>query len=70
MRSSLLDMFCKCKKVVSWTATVVGNGQVGRAEEAVKMFHEMLRSGTEPYQYILGQEISVCANISSLEGGS
>ncbi|KAL0700847.1 hypothetical protein Bca4012_056969 [Brassica carinata] len=42
----------------------------GRAEEAVKMFHEMQRSGTEPEQNSLGQAISACANISSLEESS
>ncbi|KAH0919767.1 hypothetical protein HID58_027427 [Brassica napus] len=42
----------------------------GRAEEAVKMFLEMQRSGIEPDHYTLGQAISACANISSLEEGS
>ncbi|KAL0800919.1 hypothetical protein Bca101_056094 [Brassica carinata] len=60
----------KQKNVVSWTAMVVGYGQTGRAEEAVKMFHEMQRSGTEPEQNSLGQAISACANISSLEESS
>ncbi|KAG2253693.1 hypothetical protein Bca52824_083829 [Brassica carinata] len=83
--SALVDMYCKCKcidyaktvfdgmrqkNVVSWTAMVVGYGQSGRAEEAVKMFLEMERSGVEPDHYTLGQAISACANISSLEEGS
>ncbi|KAG2322651.1 hypothetical protein Bca52824_015864 [Brassica carinata] len=70
--SALVDMYCKCKcidyaktvfdgmrqkNVVSWTAMVVGYGQSGRAEEA-------------PDHYTLGQAISACANISSLEEGS
>ncbi|CAH8363791.1 unnamed protein product [Eruca vesicaria subsp. sativa] len=83
--SALVDMYCKCKcidyakavfdgmrqkNVVSWTAMVVGYGQSGRAEEAVKMFLEMERSGVQPDHYTLGQAISACANISSLEEGS
>lgn len=83
--SALIDMYCKCKcidyaktvfdrmkqkNVVSWTAMVVGYGQIGRAEEAVKIFIDMQRSGIDPDHYTLGQAISACANISSLEEGS
>ncbi|KAG2322238.1 hypothetical protein Bca52824_015451 [Brassica carinata] len=70
MNFKLEDLPAKDKNVVSWTAMVVGYGQTGRAEEAVKMFHEMQRSGTEPEQNSLGQAISACANISSLEESS
>ncbi|KAG2281267.1 hypothetical protein Bca52824_052487 [Brassica carinata] len=71
--SALIDMYCKCKcidyaktafdgmkqkNVVSWTAMVVGYGQTGRAEEAVKMLVEMQRSGIQPDHYTLGQAIS------------
>ncbi|ESQ28357.1 hypothetical protein EUTSA_v10019713mg [Eutrema salsugineum] len=83
--SALIDMYCKCKcidyaktvfdrmkqkNVVSWTAMVVGYGQTGRAEEAVKIFLDMQRSGIDPDHYTLGQAISACANIASLEEGS
>lgn len=83
--SALIDMYCKCKSiqyaktvfdrmkqknVVSWTAMVVGYGQTGRAEEAVKIFIDMQRSGIDPDHYTLGQAISACANIASLEEGS
>nr|VDD22364.1 unnamed protein product [Brassica oleracea] len=83
--SALIDMYCKCKcidyaktafdgmkqkNVVSWTAMVVGYGQTGRAEEAVKMLVEMQRSGIQPDHYTLGQAISACSNIASLEEGS
>ncbi|XP_019093324.1 PREDICTED: putative pentatricopeptide repeat-containing protein At1g68930 [Camelina sativa] len=83
--SALIDMYCKCKSlhyaktvfdrmkqknVVSWTAMVVGYGQTGRAEEAVKIFLDMQRSGVDPDHYTLGQAVSACANIASLEEGS
>ncbi|CAN8236058.1 unnamed protein product [Cochlearia groenlandica] len=83
--SALIDMYCKCKcidyaktvfnrmrkkNVVSWTTMVVGYGQAGRAEEAVKIFLDMQRSGIDPDHYTLGQAISACANIASLEEGS
>ncbi|KAG2281268.1 hypothetical protein Bca52824_052488 [Brassica carinata] len=73
--SALIDMYCKCKcidyaktafdgmkqkNVVSWTAMVVGYGQTGRAEEA----------RIQPDHYTLGQAISACSNIASLEEGS
>ncbi|KAG2253692.1 hypothetical protein Bca52824_083828 [Brassica carinata] len=53
-----------------WGLGAIKEGKSGRAEEAVKMFLEMERSGVEPDHYTLGQAISACANISSLEEGS
>ncbi|GMN67329.1 hypothetical protein TIFTF001_036388 [Ficus carica] len=83
--SALVDMYCKCKSlksaesvfkrmlcknVVSWTAMVVGYGQNGYSEEAVRIFCDMQRNGVEPDDFTLGSVISSCANLASLEEGA
>ncbi|XP_048319258.2 putative pentatricopeptide repeat-containing protein At1g68930 [Ziziphus jujuba] len=83
--SALVDMYCKCKSiksaetvfkrmprknVVSWTAMLVGYGQNGHSEEAVRIFCEMQREGVEPDDFTLGSVISSCANLASLEEGA
>ena len=85
MGSALVDMYAKCKSiksaetvfkkmtqknVVSWTAMLVGYGQNGFNEEAVKIFFEMQRNGVEPNDFTLGSVISSCANLASLEEGA
>lgn len=83
--SSLVDMYVKCKHVkyaekvfsrmkykniVTWTALIVGYGQNGHSEEAVRVYCEMQRNGVEPDEYTLGSVISSCANLASLEEGA
>ncbi|KAD7116702.1 hypothetical protein R6Q59_006560 [Mikania micrantha] len=83
--SSLVDMYLKCKHVsyaervfsrmrykniVSWTALIVGYGQNGHSEEAVRIYCEMQRNCVEPDEYTLGSIISSCANLASLEEGA
>ncbi|XVF43312.1 hypothetical protein PTKIN_Ptkin02bG0030300 [Pterospermum kingtungense] len=67
--STLVDMYCKCKSitsaeavfkrmthknVVSGTALLVGYGQNGYSEEAIRVFCEMQRNGINPDYYTLG----------------
>ncbi|CAI0405179.1 unnamed protein product [Linum tenue] len=83
--SALLDMYCKCRNVqyaeavfrrmrhrnvVSWTAMLVGYGQNGFSEEAIKIFSDMQKNGIEPDDFTLGSVISSCANLASLEEGA
>ncbi|KAJ4710675.1 Pentatricopeptide repeat-containing protein [Melia azedarach] len=83
--SALVDMYCKCKaiksaesvfwrmswkNVISWTAMLVGYGQNGYGEEAVKIFSDMHRNGIEPDDFTLGSVISSCANLAGLEEGA
>lgn len=83
--SALVDMYCKCKhvhyaervfsrmarrNVVSWTAMLVGYGQNGFSEDAVRVFRDMQRNGIEADDFTLGSVISSCANLASLEEGS
>ncbi|GAV59076.1 HLH domain-containing protein/PPR domain-containing protein/PPR_2 domain-containing protein/DYW_deaminase domain-containing protein, partial [Cephalotus follicularis] len=85
VESAVVDMYCKCKdikhaeavfkrmtrkNVVSWTAMLVGYGQNGYSEEAVKIFCDMQRNGIEPDDFTLGSVISSCANLASLEEGA
>lgn len=83
--SALLDMYSKCRdiknaervfwkmsyrNIVTWTAMIVGYGQNGYSEEAVRVFREMQRNGIQPDYYTLGSVISSCANLASLEEGA
>ena len=83
--SALVDMYSKCervkeaesvfkgmhsKNVVSWTAMLVGYGQNGFCEEAIRVFREMEREGVEPDDFTLGSVISSCGNLANLEEGS
>ncbi|XP_039141791.1 putative pentatricopeptide repeat-containing protein At1g68930 [Dioscorea cayenensis subsp. rotundata] len=83
--SALVDMYSKCrflrsaeivfsqmphKNIVSWTAMIVGYGQNGYSEEAVRIFCEMQRNGVDPDDFTLGSVISSCANLASLEEGA
>ncbi|KAM2439706.1 hypothetical protein FF1_020860 [Malus domestica] len=58
------------KNVVSWTALLVGYGQNGYSEEAVRIFCDMQRNGVERDDFTLGSVISSCANLASLEEGA
>ncbi|XP_075485340.1 putative pentatricopeptide repeat-containing protein At1g68930 [Primulina tabacum] len=83
--SALLDMYSKCrnikyaellfrkmgsKNVVSWTAMLVGYGQNGYSEDALRIFCEMQRNNIEPDDFTLGSVISSCASLASLEEGA
>ncbi|XP_057961390.1 putative pentatricopeptide repeat-containing protein At1g68930 [Malania oleifera] len=83
--SALVDMYSKCKNikcaetvfkrmtcrnVISWTAMLVGYGQNGFSEEAVRIFCEMQRNRVEPDDFTLGSVISSCANLASIEEGA
>ncbi|XP_020113240.1 putative pentatricopeptide repeat-containing protein At1g68930, partial [Ananas comosus] len=83
--SALVDMYSKCrcvgpaesvfrkmprKNIVSWTAMLVGYGQNGCNEEALRTFCEMEHNGIEPDDFTLGSVISSCANLASLEEGT
>ncbi|KGN50967.1 pentatricopeptide repeat-containing protein At4g08210 isoform X1 [Cucumis sativus] len=73
--TSLLDMYSKCgeiedaltlfcceqeKDIVSWTGIIVGCGQNGKAAEAVRFFHEMIRSGITPNEITFLGVLSAC----------
>ncbi|GJN18765.1 hypothetical protein PR202_gb05962 [Eleusine coracana subsp. coracana] len=83
--SALVDMYSKCRairwaetvfrrmacrNIISWTAMIVGYGQNGCSEEAVRVFSDMQRDGIKPDDFTLGSVISSCANLASLEEGA
>lgn len=83
--SALIDMYCKCNRIkcaeevftmmthkntVSWTAMLVGYGQNGHSEEAIKIFSKMLKNSIEPDDVTLGSVVSASADLASLEEGA
>eukprot|EP01018_Ginkgo_biloba_P002412 Gb_32528 [translate_table: standard] len=82
--NALVDMYAKCGSigdarqmfdrisdwdVVSWTAMIAGYVQNGHGEEALKLFHNMLRADVEPNALTFGGVLSACASLAALEQG-
>lgn len=44
------------KNVISWTAMLVGYGQSGLSEDAVKVFCDMQKNGIEPDEFTVGSD--------------
>lgn len=57
------------RNVVSWNAMIGGYSQIGKNEEAVNLFIEMLREGLVPTQYTFPCLMSSVANIAALGMG-
>ncbi|CAN6583916.1 unnamed protein product [Malus baccata var. baccata] len=81
--TSLLDMYSKCGEInnalalfdsveerdtVCWTGIIVGCGQNGRAEEAIKFFNEMTESGLKPNEITYLGVLSACRHAGLVEG--
>lgn len=75
IQTSLIDMYSKCGEIedglalfectperdtVCWTGIIVGCGQNGRAEAAIKFFHEMIESGLKPNEITYLGVLSAC----------
>lgn len=73
--TSLTDMYSKCGEIeaglslfecmperdtVCWTGIIVGCGQNGRAEEAIKLYHKMIESGLKPNEITYLGVLSAC----------
>lgn len=59
----------KEKDKVCWTEMIVGYGQCGEEEEALSVFHKMLKQGVSPDSFTLSTVISTCAKLASLSLG-
>lgn len=75
LRTRLVVLYCKCeclvdaremfdempeRNVVSWTAMISGYSQRGFAFEALDLFVQMLRSGTEPNEFTFATILPSC----------
>ncbi|KAM5564148.1 pentatricopeptide repeat-containing protein [Rosa sericea] len=73
--TSLIDMYSKCgdienglalfdsvadRDTVCWTGIIVGCGQNGRADEAIKLFNKMIESGLKPNKITYLGVLSAC----------
>ncbi|KAM4094579.1 hypothetical protein ACB094_06G205800 [Castanea mollissima] len=82
--NALVDMYakqgslaCACevfnqmvdKDVISWTSLVTGYAHNGSHEEAIKLFHDMITTGTCPDEYVIASILSACAGLTVLEFG-
>ncbi|PQP99884.1 pentatricopeptide repeat-containing protein [Prunus yedoensis var. nudiflora] len=80
--TSLLDMYSKCGEIedglalfdsleerdtVCWTGIIVGCGQNGRAEEAIRLFHQMIEAGLKPNEITYVGVLSACRHAGLVE---
>ncbi|RAL51814.1 hypothetical protein DM860_010532 [Cuscuta australis] len=84
LRTRLIVFYVKCevlvdarwvfdempeRNVVAWTAMVSAYAQRGHFFEALSLFVQMLRSGTEPNEFTFATVLASCAGTSGLKSG-
>ncbi|GMY14167.1 putative pentatricopeptide repeat-containing protein At3g13770, mitochondrial isoform X2 [Fagus crenata] len=84
LRNRLIILYCKCeslgdarevldempeRNVVSWTAMISAYSQRGYASEALNLFVQMLRSGTEPNEFTFATVLTSCIGSNGLNLG-
>ncbi|RWW70597.1 hypothetical protein BHE74_00021733 [Ensete ventricosum] len=82
--TSVVDMYCKCgrvrmakkafdrmkeKNILSWSAMVAGYGMHGHGHEALKVFHEMMRSGEKPNYITFVSVLAACSHAGLVTEG-
>ncbi|CAI0546379.1 unnamed protein product [Linum tenue] len=82
--TALVDMYSKCgeieesialfnglsdRDVVCWTGIIVGCGQNGKANEALEIFQEMIKSGIEPNEVTFLGLLGACRHAGLVEDG-
>ncbi|XP_065019690.1 pentatricopeptide repeat-containing protein At3g26782, mitochondrial-like [Musa acuminata AAA Group] len=82
--TSVVDMYCKCgrvrmakkafdrmkeKNILSWSAMVAGYGMHGHGQEALKVFHEMTRSGEKPNYITFVSVLAACSHAGLVNEG-
>ncbi|KAL6987085.1 putative pentatricopeptide repeat-containing protein, mitochondrial [Sarracenia purpurea var. burkii] len=85
LRTRLIVFYAKCeclgdarrvldemleRNVVSWTAMISAYSQRGYASEALNLFVQMLRSGTEPNEFTFATVLTSCTGVLGIEIGS
>ncbi|PON58122.1 Glycoside hydrolase [Parasponia andersonii] len=84
LRTRLIILYAKCeclgdarkmlnemtmRNVVSWTAMISAYSQRGHASEALNLFIQMLRSGTEPNEFTFATVLTSCTGPVGFELG-
>ncbi|KAL8133121.1 pentatricopeptide repeat-containing protein At4g39530 [Apium graveolens] len=82
--NALVDMYAKCgslkdarkifssaiwRDVVCWNSMISTNAQHGQAEEALKMFDEMINEGIQPNYVTFVSVLSACVHAGLVEDG-
>lgn len=82
--NGLLDAYFKCgdmnaavsvfenmgeRSIVSWTSMIAGYAREGLSDEAIEMFRDMRKRGTEPDAFTVTVILHACACSGSLENG-
>jgi len=82
--TKLMIMYAKCgclvdagqvfeqmpeRNVVSWTAMISTCSKNGHAEEALRLFYQMQRTGVQPDHFTFSSVLPACATLAALEEG-
>ncbi|CAA6669627.1 unnamed protein product [Spirodela intermedia] len=59
----------RAKNVVSWNSMIDGYAQGGDAEEAMRLFEQMLAEGIKPTEVTIMAAVHACADLQDLEMG-
>ncbi|XP_051148974.1 putative pentatricopeptide repeat-containing protein At3g13770, mitochondrial [Andrographis paniculata] len=85
LRTRLVVMYIKCealvdarkvfdqmpeRNVVSWTAMISGYNKTGRHSEALNLFLQMLRSGTDPNEFTFATVLTSCVGEHGFKHGT
>eukprot|EP01018_Ginkgo_biloba_P003196 Gb_11220 [translate_table: standard] len=65
------DVFYRMRQrdVVSWNTMIAAFTRHGFSEEALRLFHQMQRTGIQPDQFTFTSILPACANLAALEQG-
>eukprot|EP01018_Ginkgo_biloba_P003458 Gb_33545 [translate_table: standard] len=81
---ALVAMYAQCRKmesalpvfdkmletdVVSWSALIMGYAQNGHANEALKLFYQMLCDGVKPNSFTMVSVLLACGHLAALRQG-
>ncbi|CAN4122114.1 unnamed protein product [Withania somnifera] len=84
INTALIDMYAKCgdlwmarrvfdsmleMSIISWSAMIGGNGMHGQIDDAISLFHEMVKSGVKPNDIIITNILSACSHAGYLDEG-
>lgn len=82
--NTLIDMYVKCgcldgaqqvfnkmeaRTVVSWSAMIAGLAMHGKAEEALRLFSKMIRSGVKPNEVTFIGLLHACSHMGMIDEG-
>ena len=82
--SALVDMYAKCgelakaqevfdmlpeRNVITWGALITAYSQLGRAENTLSIFNEMIKQGNKPDRVVFLSILNACSHAGMIDNG-